>query len=55
MEHFFKNFQKYHEKRENVLEEKFLEFNDDGTPAKIYSRFKMPMMSERESLIRMKL
>jgi hypothetical protein len=40
-------------KRESVLEEKVLEENTDGNPTKIYTRFKMPMMSERESLVKL--
>jgi hypothetical protein len=36
------------------LERKVLEKTDEGIPTKICSRFKMPMMSERESLMRMK-
>lgn len=51
----FRNIEKYQNKAEHVLEQKVLEKHEDGMPAKSYSRFKMPLMSERESLIRMKM
>ena len=55
MEYFFKNFTKYHEKQGHVLEEKFMEPDQNGMPQLIYARFKMPMMSERDNLIRLKM
>jgi len=34
-----------------IKEQKFLEVDAEGVPLKVYQRMKMPMMSERESLI----
>ena len=53
MNHYLKNFTKYNSKREGIIEEKVLETDAEGNPSKMYSRFKIPMMNERESLVKL--
>jgi len=49
----WKNYEKYmtDNDKDSVLEYKVMETDANGIPTKMFHRFKMPMMSERELLL----
>ena len=55
IEHRFRNMTEFQKKQEHVLEHDIIETNEDGMPSKIYQRFKMPMMSQRDSVMKFKM